>query len=278
MYKKGLIVLTVITLLTYFLAAGCNLHNLTEPGPGTGEENSQLIFAVWSAPDGVFNFNLMTSYYDQHCVWPVFDSLLGFQPDLSYYSNLAEEWEIRDDGLTFYYKLRDDIYWHDGVPVTSEDVKFTFEWMMHPDYTGPGTYYWEKIKGFEAYHTGEADQVEGIVILSDREIEFHFTQVDAPAHFNVSTWKISPYHIFKETPVAELDNHPAVLNPIGSGPFKFERYQEGQYVELVKNESYHLGAPGLDRIIIKVSNPDAAQAELLTGRVDAALIAPNADE
>ncbi len=279
MRKKSLLFVIICLILAVLLAA-CGAPPQTEDPNGDEEaappdDENQLVFAIWSAPEGVFNLNLYESRYDADSFEPLFDGMLGSNPDLSYYYNLAEEYSISDDGLVFYYKLRDDIVFHDGEPVTTADVKFTFEWMSHPDYTGVRADNWQALVGFEEFQSGETDDLEGIKIINDQEIEFHFATVDAPAHFRVSTWGISPKHVFEGTPVGELENHPAITAPIGTGPFKFEQYVEGQYVEWVRNDDYHLGAPKLDRIIIKVANNDVALAELITESVDAAWMEPN---
>ncbi len=274
--KKLVFMLVFLMLLSVFAVSGCGPEEVADDP--VEKPGGQVVFALWSAPEGVFNPNLYESRYDADSMGPIFSGMLGLNPDLTYFNNLAEVWEIREDGLVFYYKLRDDIYFHDGVPVTTADVQFTFEWMMHPDYTGVRAGMWSRILGFEDFNTGKTDTVEGIKVLNDREIEFHFSEIDAPAHLNVSTWDISPKHVFEGTPIGELQHHEAITSPIGSGPFMFERYVEGAFVELVRNPNYHRGAPKLDRIIIRVANADAAQLELLTGGVNAAWMMPNADD
>jgi len=268
--RKNRSILLLILAMMFALLTGCTQTTAT-----LAPEERQIIFAIWSAPEGVFNHNLYQSRYDYNSMGPIFDGLLRSKPDLSLQANLAEAWEIRDGGLVFYYKLRDDIYWHDGKPVTTADVKFTFEWMIHPDYTGVRASLWEKLEGVAAFRTGEADHVSGIKVLNEREIEFHFSEIDAPAYRNVSTWPISPEHVFAGTPIKDLEKHEAIRRPIGSGPFKFENFVEGQYLSMVSNERYHLGVPRIDRIIVKVVSADVALAHLLTGSVDAALMSPN---
>ncbi len=275
--KKLVFMLVSLMLLSVFAVSGCGPEEAADPDP-VEAPGGQVVFALWSAPEGVFNFNLYESRYDLDSMGPIFDGMLGLRPDLTLYNNLAEEWSISEDGLVFSYKLRDDIYFHDGVPVTTADVQFTFEWMMHPDYTGVRAGMWSKILGFEDFNTGKTDTVEGIKVLNDREIEFHFSEIDAPAHSSISTWGISPKHIFEGTPIGELQHHEAITNPIGSGPFMFERFVEGAFVEMVRNPNYHRGVPKLDRIIVRVANADAATLELLTGGVNAAWMMPNKDD
>lgn len=285
--KKLIFMLVFLMLLSVFAVSGCGPEEVADPDPADPAPadpapveayGGRLVFAMWSAPEGLFNPNLSESVYDAHSWEGIFDGMLGMNPDLTLYNNLAEDWGVSEDGLVFSYKLRDDIYFHDGVPVTTADVQFTFEWMMHPDYTGVRAGLWSKIIGFDDFHTGKTETVEGIKVLNDREIEFHFAEVDSPAHFRVSTWGISPKHIFEGTPVAELQYHEAITHPIGTGPFVFERFVEGAFVEWTANENYHRGAPKLDQIFIKIANPDAATLELLTGGVDLAWMSPDLDD
>ena len=269
--KRILVLLTALSLVVSALA-GCGGSEMDISGGG------QVVLAVWSAPEGVFNSNLAESQYDQWCIEPMFDGLLKASTDLVLGANLAEDWSISDDGLTFYYKLRDDVKFHDGVKLTTADVAFTFKWMMHKDYTGVRYDNWQFIQGAEEYRAGTADDVPGIEVINDREINIHFTQVDAPAFYTLSTWDISPYHVFKDTAIGELENHPAITQPIGTGPFKFSNWVEDQYVEMVRNPDYHGDVAKLEKLILKVANQDVAQLELLTGNVDIAWVMPNADD
>lgn len=271
--SKCFLPLLIAFALVLTLVAGCNNGNEVDLSGG-----GQVVLAVWSAPEGVFNYNLYESQYDDWSMSPIFDSLLKAAPDLSLSANLAEDWSISEDGLTFSYKLRDDVKFHDGEKLTTEDIAFTFKWMMHPDYTGVRYDNWQYIKGAQEYRNGEADDVEGVEVVNDYEIKFHFTQVDAPAFYTLSTWPISPAHVFEGTPIGELENHEGIRNPIGTGPFKFSHWVEDQYVELVRNPDYHGDVAKLEKFILKVANQDVAQLELLTGNVDMAWVMPNADD
>jgi ABC-type transport system substrate-binding protein len=269
---------------------------------------NEIVYAMWSAPDGIFNPNLSESAYDADCHDPIFMGLLNTNPDLSYKPGIASEWDVSDDGLVFSYKLREDVKWHDGKPVTAHDVAFTFLWMCDPDYTGVRADSWMKLRGFDEYRNGYpekdaqgnvvkdaegnvvrkkdangnivyAEELPGIVVKGDYEIEFHFAEVDAPAHLLVSTWGISPKHVFEGTPIKDLEKHPGVTtNPIGCGPFKFSKYVQGQYFELVKNPDYVYGAPKLDKLIIAIHNRDVAVPSLLNKDIDIAWMQPNADD
>jgi peptide/nickel transport system substrate-binding protein len=258
-------------------AATTTAAETTEPA----EKESNLIMAIWSAPEGLFNPNLYESAYDAYsAVDAVFVGLMTHDPDKDYelVPNLAESMEISDDNMTFTYRLRDDIYFHDGEPVTTEDVKFTFEWMCHPDYTGVRSANWMFLEGFEEYNSGEADEVSGIEVVDEQTIKFHLSKVDAPSLIRISTWAISPKHVFEGTPIADLVAHPAMTAPIGAGPYKLTDYVEGQFTVLEAYDDFHRGRPNVDRITVKVASSDVQLAELLTGSSDLAWVQPSADE
>ncbi|ACB86346.1 peptide-binding protein [Natranaerobius thermophilus] len=289
---RKLLILLLVVFVASFGFMGCDPadpeeiaeEEEKEPEEDVDEEEEELeqaiTHAIWSEPDGLFNYCEYESTYDLDAFNQVFDGMMEADPhaDLELNPNLAEEHEISDDGKTFYYKLRDDIEFHDGEPLTAEDVKFTFEWMCHEDYIGPRASYWQHLEGFDEYRAGEADEVEGIEIISDHEIEFHFEQVDASAVYYVSTWGISPKHVWEDIPVGERREAPEMTEPIGTGPFEFEEYVEGQYVELVANEDYHRGEPELERITVEVKSPDVVRADLETGEVDIAEVPPDESE
>ncbi len=268
------------------LVASLVLFSMPLLAGGRGEApapDSGIVMAIWSAPEGMFNPNLYESAYDAYSgVDPVFgvSGMMTHDPhnDYELIPNLAESMEISADNQTFTYRLRDDIFFHDGVPVTTEDVKFTFEWMAHPDYTGVRAANWMFIEGFEEFQSGNAQELSGVEIVDERTIRFHLSQVDAPSLIRISTWPISPKHVFEGTPIADLESHPAMTAPIGAGPYRLVDYVDGQFTVLEAYDDYHRGRPKVDRITVKVASSDVQLAELLTGSSDLAWVQPSADE
>ncbi len=269
MFKKSLFfLLTVFMVVALLFVVGCEPEAVEEVVDEEPDDEDFLVMAIWSAPEGLFNPNLYESAYDAYAaVDPVFTGMMDHDPDADYelVPNLAEEMEVSDDEMTFTYHLRDDIYFHDGEPVTTEDVKFTFEWMMDEDYTGVRAAYWESI--------------EEIEVEDETTIHFHLSDVDAPALIRISTWSISPKHVFEGTPIADLEEHPNVTEqPIGAGPYKLTEYEEGQFTTLEAFEDYHRGKPNVDQITVKVASSDTQMAELITGSTDLAWVQPERDE
>ncbi len=273
--KKGMLLMV----LCLTLSAAPLMSAAPEGVVGVDEDS--IVMAIWSAPEGLFNPNLYESAYDAYSgVDPVFTGMMTHDPhdDYELVPQLASSMEISEDNKVFTYHLRDDVYFHDGEPVTTEDVKFTFEWMCHPDYTGVRAANWMFLEGFDEYKSGEADEVSGIKIIDDQTIEFHLSRVDAPSLIRISTWMISPKHVFEGTPIADLENHPAITRPIGAGPYKLTDYVDGQFTTLEAFDDFHRGRPGVDQITVKVASSDVQLAELLTGSSDLAWVQPSAHE
>jgi len=283
MSKKSLALFLALTMLLVGLfAMGCEPEEVeeveeveeeVEEEPVDDEEEvtdeeAALVMAIWSAPEGLFNPNLYESAYDAYAaVDPCFAGMMTHDPDAEYelVPRLAESMEVSDDEKTFTYHLKDDITFHDGEPVTTEDVKWTFEWMMDEDYTGVRAANWVAI--------------EEIEIEDERTIHFHLEDVDAPALIRISTWGISPKHVFEGTPIAELEEHPNVTQePIGAGPYKLVEFAEGQYTILEAFDDYVGGRPNIDQITVSVGSSDTQMAELITGAADLAWVQPEKDE
>jgi peptide/nickel transport system substrate-binding protein len=173
------------------------------------------------------------------------------QEDLSPVPGIAESWEASDDGLTWTYHLNPDATWSDGEPVTSEDVKYTYERIQEEE---QGTY------------IDYVRQIDRIETPDDQTVVLHTKK---PSVQMLSIWvPILPKHIWEEVPADEsktFKNEPAV----GSGPFQAQEWRRGQFVRLVKNPHYFRSEPAVDEIVIQFyDNPDTMVQALKQGEVD----------
>ena len=113
--------------------------------------------------------------------------------------------------------------------------------------------------------------MSGIKVIDKQTIEFTLKQPTDPQFaleaLGVAQW-IIPQAPLKDIKPADLGKAPFWTKPMGSGPFKFVQYQTDQFLELGRNAAYHLGAPNLDSIIIKVINPSTMVAQLEKGELD----------
>jgi peptide/nickel transport system substrate-binding protein len=245
----------------------------TQATPVKTEKSSQLNYAIWSSPKGVFNPILLNDIYDRKVSELIFSPLLTLNADNEIIPALATSYTVSDDNLSITFYLREDVVWHDGTSFTAEDVAFTFTSIADPGYTGPRFAEIEKLVGAKDYRDGKAEQVAGIEVLDEHTIRFDYEEVYAPALANFAIRGILPKHIWQSIPVAEWEQQTALLTqPIGTGAYKLVKFIPDQYVELERNEDYFLGTPKIEKVILKVSNQDTAQAEILNGTLDVAVL------
>ena len=188
----------------------------------------------------------------------VYNGLLKIDKDLNIVPDLADSLEISDDGLTFTFHLRQNVRWHDGEPFTSRDALFTYELMIDPQ---TPTSYGESYKQVKS---AEAPDDHTFIVRYDR-----------PLARALVSWcfDIMPAHLMKGQP---LEGSPLARHPIGTGPYKFEKWESGQRVTLVANDDYFGGRPHLDRRITKII-PDlnAQMMELMGGSIDTMGLTPD---
>ncbi len=265
--KRKILALSIALLMVLSVVlVGCDLGSLTG---GKAQVGGTVRRAIWSAPPGVLHPSLYEDSYDNYVLSLIYEGMVQMNPDMEYESCLAEKWKVSDDQKSVTFTLREDLKWHDGKPITTEDVLFTFEFIAHPDYTGSRYSGVSAIKGIEAFHTGESDTIEGIEIIDERTIKITTEEIYAPFMLDIGSRTIVPKHIWGEIPVAKASEQTELLrNPIGSGPFMMKHFEPDQYVELVAYEDYWDGRPNLDNFIITVVNQETAQAQMINGEID----------
>ena len=171
----------------------------------------------------------------------------------------------------------DDIRWHDGVPLTLDDLVFSFEVIADPDYDGiRWTAENQNIVGIVDFHNGLVDHIPGLVLSDDnRELKMYFYEFPpSMLHFGFWTSPL-PRHIFGDVPVAEIaDHYHSRIAPIGWGPFIVQNVVPGESVHLVANENFWLGRPYLDEIIMQVVSDELVPSMLQQGEFDISIF-PN---
>lgn len=202
----------------------------------------------------------------------IFSTLLRYQgetfelePDL-----LAEMPSVTEDGLTYSFKLREGVKFHDGSPLTSEDVKFTFERMMKPETGAANSWLYDKIAGSQAMLDGQAAELSGFEIVSD--LEFKITLTEPFAAFT-HVLAIPPAAIYPSDACAAAGDQ-WQMQPIGTGPFMLKEYVPDDHLLLAKNPDYFEdGLPYLDEVLIRILPDDATgRLEFEAGTVDIGLV------
>jgi peptide/nickel transport system substrate-binding protein len=189
----------------------------------------------------------------QYVAGKIYEALLIYDKDLTPQPWLAKEFEISDDGLTYTFHLQENVLWHDGEPFTAHDVVFTTRDFLPEVHPRASTSF---------------AHAESIEALDDHTVQFTLSQPFSPFiyAFELSSAPIVPAHLYEGT---EFRTNPNNETPIGTGPFKFNQWDRGAYVHLVRNDDYwQEGMPYLDEIYFQIV-PDAASRALAfeTGQV-----------
>ena len=187
----------------------------------------------------------------------IYNTLLNVDPDtLQPIPALAEKYETSADGKTYTFTLRQGVKWHDGSPFTADDVKFSYE---------------------QGYMNGESgtiragvlkERIASIEVKSPNVVAFTLKDVVAP--FLVSNmYPIISKKVFENIPPKEWRTAAPSQNPIGTGPFKFKEYKQGDNVTLTGNPEYFQGATALGTYIYKfVKDSDVLYQQMKTGELD----------
>lgn len=215
-------------------------HSWSQPGV--------LRIGIQSPPNnlqGIFTSNTTEVMVDRLIYDPLVSVDAGGKnavPILAAEVPTLENGGISKDGLAITYKLRHDVKWHDGVPFTSADVKFSWEAIMNP-----------------ANNVGGSRNGYNLVTRVDTPdpytVVFHLKQRFSPAVNTFFADSDSPVFII---PKHLLEKYPNINNvafnndPVGTGPFKFSKWVRGDHLEFVANADYFMGKPKLKQIIIKI--------------------------
>ena len=177
---------------------------------------------------------------------------------------LAQSWDISKDGLTYTFKLRPNVKFHDGTPFNAEAVKFVFERQLNDKgpYYATGTYPY--VKGF-------LGNVAGVEVLDAGTVQIKLKAPLAPflqylAH--QSLFMFSPESLKKW-------GKDVVKHPVGTGPFKLDAWEPGVRVVLARNDEYWGGAPKIRQAIyVPIVEAQARLVALKTGDIDLTMDVP----
>lgn len=276
--RRGLLRSTMVLLNALSLAAcsrqRVNFPPITTPTPSATASTSSATYTASTTAEtprrgGVLHFNLPgdVTQFDLHQattgtdLWalaPLYDMLLQFDPldQTTLIPDLAERYEVSDDGLLYTFYLRRGVKFHDGTPFTSKDVIATFKRIISPPagINSPRMHFFAK--------------VDSITALDDYTVQFHLKSPEPSLHYYVALpWcGILPAHL--------IDTNADFRDPsnlIGTGPFLFKSYIPGVALELVRNPDYYNpDLPYLDGITMhpfSASDQNAAIQAFLAGQL-----------
>ncbi|SMY08889.1 ABC transporter substrate-binding protein [Flavimaricola marinus] len=162
---------------------------------------------------------------------------------------LAETYEVIDDGMTFTFTLKDDLKWHDGTPITAADVKWSIEAAAQAPITHPVvSTTLSRIEGAEALASGDADGMSGVTI-DGNTVTIKFAVLDPNVLLTFSQFAPLPMAYFEGTDPLQIQQNEFWQKPIGSGPFMIEEARMNEFTTLVPFPDYHGGVAKIEQII-----------------------------
>ncbi len=192
----------------------------------------------------------------------MFDSLMKLEPDGTYAANLATEVPTKEnggisaDGLTWTFKLRNDVTWHDGQPFTARDVQFTWQTVMNDKVAVRSRTGHDKVSSIET-----PDEFTAVMQLNEPFAPFQ-------AIWTGGVTSVIPAHILEK----EADINKAKFNtsaPVGTGPFTFVEHVGGDHLTVQRNPKYHGGVAKIERIIVKlIPEVPVLFTQFKTGEID----------
>ncbi len=232
---KQFSVLIACLLVVALFLGGCGPEGEMGNGDdGLGNDNT-IIYGITGDPV-IFNPILSTGGPAGIIIERVYNGLLKPNENLEMVGDLAESWSFSDDGLVWTFKLKEGVTFHDGTPFTSADVKYTYDAIKHPDYQG--------VRATDFKHIEKVEAPDDYTVVITLNMPF------APLLTKLSMG-ILPKHIFETTSIADMKQNPANMEPIGTGPYKYKEWEQGQHIILEANDDYFGEGPYIDQVIVK---------------------------
>ncbi|AUG57805.1 peptide ABC transporter substrate-binding protein [Acetivibrio saccincola] len=284
--KKAVLIIMLFVINVYITSCNFYMDNIYED---IDNDDEQLGFVVddivdmgpvkggqinlFSTPPDTLNPVLTKNAYIKDYLAFVFESLVELDKKQKPVPLLAENWEVSEDLLVWTFRLRDNVYWHDGTPFTSEDVKFTFDLILN---SGDDSIYKGNIENIESYYV-ENDKIFKIKLFEPDSFtpeRLIFPIIKSAAKFTgdmgnaedlaAGEDELEDNNMEGEEIAAGEGIEAATgidFKPIGTGPYVFKEYKKDEYILLESNEKWWKGIgegekgenlPYISRINIKI--------------------------
>lgn len=226
---------------------------------GGGNSQPAIVRAGWAGSPDTLNpgMAILTEAYTIFEL--VYDSMYELNLDGSFTLSLADSAAVSDDGKVWTFKIRDGIKWHDGQPLTAEDVAWTYNlYKDTPEYPY-----------LNGYYTTYFDTIES---NDNNEVILTLTEAIPNIESQLVFLYILPKHVWENVNKLEYEN----TEMIGSGPFKMAEYVQNEFVRLTANKDHFSTPPKVDEVIFQTfENQDALVQAIKTGQVDMITEMPN---
>ncbi len=252
-------VLMVLGLLVGLIATSC-----ATPAPAPPEEKVDFIIAQGADVTKLDPTDVTDGESIRLCN-QLYDALVRFEPGKTTVEpNLATEWTTSDDGLTWEFKLREGVKFHDGTDFNADAVVYNTMRQFDPDHAEhTGTFeYWEYM--FGGFKGGVDDEgnptsvIESVEAVDDYTVRFHLTKPLGPFIQNMGM-----FYMYQMSPTAVQEQGEDYGLPgqvaVGTGPFKYVDWVEGDHLTLERYDDYHGDVAKVNRVIVRVIPDNAAR-------------------
>jgi peptide/nickel transport system substrate-binding protein len=265
--KKKVVLLLVLVLMASLFLNGCT-KDPTPPTPDPPKPVAQdLVVAIGAEPENLDPLKMSSApaaTVAEHMV----ENLIYLDVDGSLKPALATKWEAAADGKSWTLFLREGVKFHDGTPFNAEAVKFNLDRFMG---VVDGTVDPSKAAAF-AFLLGQVDSVEAV---SEYVVKIHLKNIFAPILSHLSHSFIGMH---SPASLKALKEGEFVQKPVGTGTFKYVKWDRGQQIVMEKNKDYWGGAPKLDTVTFKFVPDAGARVMMLeAGEVHAIMAVPPVD-
>jgi ABC-type transport system substrate-binding protein len=216
--------------------AGSGASNPEIPGPPwEGGVRGGRAVVLWEDPTLTYDPPLAYGQGDYYGLQNVYRGLIFYGPDAEPQLDVAESVDMSEDGLTYTFKIREGVNFHNGRAVTAEDFKWTFERSTSAEIGSWVQGFLGSVEGHAEFVDGSADEITGIVAEDERTLVLNLARPDVTI---LGVLGIPPFYVLPKEEVEKFgDSWPE--NPVGCGPFKLKSWDAGaSTIVFERNEDY----------------------------------------
>ena len=223
-----------------------------ESNSGSSSGSKENVFRINFSDPPTFDPHLVTDTTSASIIVEIFSGLVTLNKDLDIIPDLAESWEVSDDGMVYTFNLRDDIKFSNGENVTAQDFKWSIERSANPD---TGSYnadvYLGDIIGVKEVidSNGGIQEVEGVKAIDDKTLEI---TIDSPKTYFLAKLTYPTAFVLSQKYLESMGDD-WIDSPVGTGPFVLQEYQIGQILKLKRNDLYWGEKSKVDGVIMNLA-------------------------
>ncbi|MCB1484900.1 MAG: hypothetical protein KDJ17_08410 [Hyphomicrobiaceae bacterium] len=243
------------------LAFACALSAAALLSPPSFAAGTELVLGVGTEPDTV-DVQGQTSTAVQNYMQFTIEALVKLTEDGSIAPSLAESWEMSDDGLTYTFKLRQNVQFQDGTPFNADAVKWNFDRLFD--------------ESVRVTLRKQFSTISDVEIIDPYTVAFHLS---APYPAFLGTMSSVNAGMMSPAGIETMGNtYSQIVHPIGTGPYKFVEYVQADHLKFERWDGYWGEKPYYETQLLKLMpEPASREAALLSGQVDIIMHPPSAD-